>query len=67
MWKANTKRKSRNIMLAMNETGGGPSTAEQLTDLEEGLLGLISKIHLGDPDLNDSFSFTSSVSETTCE
>ncbi|KAF5275501.1 hypothetical protein FQR65_LT16634 [Abscondita terminalis] len=36
------------------KTGGGPSCNKELTDLEERLFNLISKIHLGDPLIKDS-------------
>lgn len=53
-WKANTKRKSREIFLIHHHTGGGPPSKKKLTDLEERLLSVITKIHLGDDLLPDT-------------
>lgn len=44
----------------MNGTGGGEPTKKILTDLEERLLNLISKIHLGEQSLPDSFDVSNS-------
>lgn len=45
----------------MNGTGGGPPINKSLTDLEEKLLSLISKIHLGDTSLDDSLQIKETV------
>lgn len=45
-------------MIDLNRTGGGSGCGKVLTDLEEQLLALLSKIHLGDPDISDSFELS---------
>ncbi|KAK4885527.1 hypothetical protein RN001_001798 [Aquatica leii] len=41
-------KKSRKIYLHLTGTGGGAATEKKLNDIEERLLHLVSKIHLGD-------------------
>ncbi|KAK4881721.1 hypothetical protein RN001_005040 [Aquatica leii] len=53
-WKVNVKRKSRSIKEEITGTGGGPKINKPLSDLEERLLNLISKAHLGDASLPDT-------------
>lgn len=53
-WKANTKRKSREIKIERLRTGGGKKKLKDLTDLEQRLLTLISCVHLGSDELPDS-------------
>ncbi|KAK4881859.1 hypothetical protein RN001_005178 [Aquatica leii] len=55
-WKINVKRKSRKIKENFGKTGGGPCNNIKLTDLEEQLLNLISRIHLGDEEILDSLN-----------
>ncbi|KAJ8963695.1 hypothetical protein NQ314_005447 [Rhamnusium bicolor] len=51
-FKANTRRKARLIQIQHTGTGGGPKTEIDLTDLEERLLALLSKIViLGAPSI----------------
>ncbi|KAK4882264.1 hypothetical protein RN001_005583 [Aquatica leii] len=52
-WKYNVKKKSREIHLHLTSTGGGAATEKKLSDMEERLLHLISKIHLGDNEIPD--------------
>ncbi|KAK4887447.1 hypothetical protein RN001_003718 [Aquatica leii] len=58
----NVKRKSRKLLLYKEGTGGGPASKKELTDLEEQLLQLISKIHLGDHEVMDSFNIEAGTS-----
>ncbi|XP_072385872.1 uncharacterized protein [Diabrotica undecimpunctata] len=37
------------------KTGGGPGSNKQLSDTEDRLLNVISKIHLGDTEIFDTF------------
>ncbi|KAK4882278.1 hypothetical protein RN001_005597 [Aquatica leii] len=53
-WKINVKRKSRWIKEEIARTEGGPKINKLLSDLEERLLNLISKAHLGNASLPDS-------------
>ncbi|KAJ8972068.1 hypothetical protein NQ314_000392 [Rhamnusium bicolor] len=53
-WKINTRRKSREIMQNLGRTGGGEPINKKLSDIEERLLNLISKIHVGDDVIPDS-------------
>uniref|UniRef100_A0A6P7H2J5 Regulatory protein zeste n=1 Tax=Diabrotica virgifera virgifera TaxID=50390 RepID=A0A6P7H2J5_DIAVI len=59
-WKVNTKKKSREIQVELNRTGGGVAVKKELTDLEERLLQLISSIHLGDPAIPDQLGGSTS-------
>ncbi|KAK4880510.1 hypothetical protein RN001_008656 [Aquatica leii] len=61
-WKMNVKRKSRKLLLYKEGTGGRPPSKKELTDLEEQLLQLISKIHLGDHEVMDSFNIEAGTS-----
>ncbi|KAK4885621.1 hypothetical protein RN001_001892 [Aquatica leii] len=58
----NVKRKSRKLLLYKEGTGGRPASKKELTDLEEQLLQLISKIHLGDHEVMDSFNIEAGTS-----
>ncbi|KAK4885934.1 hypothetical protein RN001_002205 [Aquatica leii] len=53
--KVNVRRKSRSLEIERLETGGGPNSYKSLTDLEERLLSVITKIHLGDAELPETF------------
>ncbi|KAF5285963.1 hypothetical protein FQA39_LY16474 [Lamprigera yunnana] len=52
--KVNVKRKNRSLEVQKLATGGGPNIDQ--IDLEERLLSLISKIHLGDTKLPKTFT-----------
>ncbi|CAG9857270.1 unnamed protein product [Phyllotreta striolata] len=57
-WKANTKKKSKRIMLNADKTG----PEECLNDIEEGLLSLITNIHFGaDADVINDVNDTTQV------
>ncbi|KAJ8946787.1 hypothetical protein NQ314_008770 [Rhamnusium bicolor] len=54
-FKANTRRKARLIHIQHTGTGGGPKTEKDLTNLEERLLALLSKIViLGAPSIPEA-------------